>query len=79
MAAKLSGAIAQLDRAAVTIEAILRISAIETGARRKGFADFDLAALCGQLLDFYEPVARSKSIVMSMDAAAPTPMRGDEN
>jgi signal transduction histidine kinase len=79
MAAKLSGAIAQLDRAAVTIEALLRISAIETGARKKSFADFDLAALCGQLFDFYDPVARSKAIVMSVDAAAPTPMRGDEN
>jgi signal transduction histidine kinase len=79
MAATLSGAIAQIDRAAVTIEAILRISAIETGARKHGFAEFDLAALCGQIFEFYEPVARSKSIAMSIDAEAPTPMRGDEN
>jgi signal transduction histidine kinase len=78
IAATLSEAIAQLDRAAVTIEALLRISAIETGARKKAFADFDLAALCGHVFDFYEPFARSKSVVMSMDAVAPAPMHGDE-
>lgn len=76
---RLSAAIAQLDRAAVTIEAILHISAIETGARKKGFVEFDLAALCGQIFEFYEPLARSKSIAMSLEADAPTPMRGDEN
>ena len=44
---------------------------MEHGAREKQFKDFDLAAVCAQLLDFYEPLAESKGVTMIADAATP--------
>ena len=55
--AQLNAALDQLDKAAVTIAALLRISAVENGARDKRFADVDLAAVCEQAFEFYEPLA----------------------
>jgi len=46
-------ALSQLDRAAVTITALLRISAVETSARDKGFRDVTLANVCAEARDFY--------------------------
>ena len=64
-------------RCPLTISAILRISAVEHGARETQFKDFDLAAVCAQLLDFYEPFAESNDVTMIVDAATPVPVRGD--
>src|ERR1700722_2020876 len=55
-------ALAQIEKASTAISAILRISAVENGVRKEHFKDFDLAAVCAQLLDFYEPLAESKSV-----------------
>jgi signal transduction histidine kinase len=70
-------ALIQIEKVSMTISALLRISAVEQGVREKQFKDFDLAAICAQLLDFYEPLAESKGVIMSLDAAAPVPVRGD--
>jgi signal transduction histidine kinase len=70
-------ALAQIEKAAETISAILRISTVENGMRKKQFKEFDLAAVCAQLLDFYEPLAESKAIAMSVEASTPAPVRGD--
>src|SRR5579863_920145 len=67
----------QLDRAMATVTALMRISAIENGLRASAFREIDLASICVDLFDFYEPLARSKSIEMSFDAPAAAPMRGD--
>ena len=75
----LEAALAQIEKVSVTISAILRISAVEHGAREKQFKDFDLAAVCAQLLDFYEPLAESKGVTMIVDAATPVPIRGDQD
>ena len=56
----LEAALVQIEKVSMTISAILRISAVEQGAREKQFKDFDLAAVCAQLHDFYEPLAESK-------------------
>jgi signal transduction histidine kinase len=72
-------ALVQIEKVSMTISAILRISAVEQGAREKQFKDFDLAAVCSQLLDFYEPLAESKSVTMIVDVAAPVPVRGDQD
>ena len=60
----LEAALVQIEKVSMTISAILRISAVEQGAREKQFKDFDLAAVCAQLLDFYEPLAESKGVTM---------------
>ena len=73
----LEAALAQIEKVSLTISAILRISAVEHGARETQFKDFDLAAVCAQLLDFYEPLAESNDVTMIVDAATPVPVRGD--
>ena len=72
-------ALAQIEKASETISAILRISAVENGVRKKQFKDFDLAAVCAQLLDFYEPLAESKGVTMIVEAPTPIPVRGDQD
>ena len=79
MRATMSAALAQIDKASVTIAAILRVSAVESGARKNRFKDFDLGAVCGEVVEFYQPLAESKAIDLSIEAAWPVPVRGDED
>jgi signal transduction histidine kinase len=75
----LEAALVQIEKVSLTISAILRISAVEQGAREKQFKDFDLAVVCAQLLDFFEPLAESKGVAITLDAATPVPLRGDHD
>ena len=77
--AAMQGALAQIDKASVTIAAILRVSAVENGVRQKRFKDFDLGAVCAEVAEFYQPLAESKSVEMTIEAAGPVPVRGDED
>ena len=63
----------------MAISAILRISAVENSSREKQFTEIDLAAVCNEVFDLYEPLAESKSIAMAIDAGNPVPARGDED
>jgi signal transduction histidine kinase len=72
-------ALSQLDRAAVTITALLRISAVESGARNKGFRDVNLANVCAEACDFYAPLAEAKSVALTATLETPVWMRGDED
>ena len=73
------GALAQIDKASVTIAAILRVSAVESGVRQKRFKDFDLGAVCADVVEFYQPLAESKFVEMTIEATQPVPVRGDED
>jgi signal transduction histidine kinase len=73
----MEGALAQIEKASATISAILRASAVENDARKTQFKDFDLAPVCAQLLDFYEPLAESKGVKLTAEAGGPVPVRGD--
>ncbi len=75
----LEAALAQIEKVSLTVSAILRISAVEHGARETQFKDFDLAAVCAQLLDFYEPLAESQAVTLIAGADQPVPMRGDQD
>jgi signal transduction histidine kinase len=77
--AQLGPALAQLDRAAVTIAALLRISAVENGPRGKHFQDVDLAAICAQAVELYEPLAEAKSVSLRAAPSEPLWIRGDED
>ena len=77
--ASLGTALSQIDRASVTISAILRVSAVENEARRNRFRDFDLGDVCAEIADFFEPLAASRSIEMTVEARGPVSMRGDED
>jgi signal transduction histidine kinase len=75
----MEAALAQIEKVSMTISAILRISAVEQGARETQFREIDLAAVCEQVFDFYEPLAESKCVAMTVEAARPVPIRGDED
>jgi signal transduction histidine kinase len=51
------GAIQEADRLLGTFGALLRIARIESGARRSGFEQVELAALASGVVELYEPVA----------------------
>lgn len=70
-------ALADLDRALTTVTALLRISEIESGLRRSAFKIVDLAEVCREVFEFYEPVAEAKSIKMTISAPRPVPVIGD--
>jgi signal transduction histidine kinase len=70
-------ALVQLDKALIMVSALLRISAVESGLLTSAFQEIDLAKICAELFEFYEPLARSKSIDMSLEAPSSALMRGD--
>jgi signal transduction histidine kinase len=70
-------ALDQLEKAMATVSALLRISAVENGLRSKAFTEIDLTRICDELVEFYEPLAQSKSIAMTLHASGATPMLGD--
>jgi signal transduction histidine kinase len=75
----LRAALCQIEKVSTAVSAILRISAVENGAGKAQFKDFDLGAICAQVFDFYEPLAESKGVTMIVDAARPVPVRGDRD
>jgi signal transduction histidine kinase len=62
-----------------TFAAILRISEVESGARRAGFTDTDLSEVVADAVEFYEPVAEANgvSLVRLASEGDPAVMRGD--
>jgi signal transduction histidine kinase len=64
-----------------TFAAILRISEVESGARRAGFTDADLSKVVADAVEFYDPVAEAKgvSLIRLMPEGKPAMMRGDPN
>ena len=76
---RVQAALDQIDRAAQTIAALLRIADVENGLRESRFRDVDLAVICEQTLEFYEPLAEAKSISVTSAANASVVIRGDED
>ncbi len=70
-------ALCDLDRAITTVAALLRISEIEAGLRRSAFAEVDLAEVCREVFDLYEPMAEAKRIALVLETADVVPMIGD--
>lgn len=77
--ATMADALDHLDKAAATIAALLRISTLENGPREARFREIDLAAICANVFEFYEPLAQSKTIAMTCEARTPVLARGDED
>lgn len=70
-------ALCDLDRAITTVTALLRISEIEAGLRRSAFAKVDLAEICREVFDLYEPMAEAKRIAITLETDEVVPMIGD--
>jgi signal transduction histidine kinase len=61
-AAAIDEAILETKSVLTTFAAILRISEVESGARRAGFQPVDLAEVVADAVEFYEPMAEEKGI-----------------
>ena len=70
-------ALSHIDRAMVTVTALLRLAEVEYGPKSSQFKLIDLSAICTDLFELFEPLAASKSIKMSLEVQSPVEILGD--
>ena len=70
-------ALAHIDKAMLTVSALLRLAEVEYGPKSSKFQTIDLSAICSDLFEFYEPLATSKSIKMTLEIQSPVRILGD--
>ena len=76
---RVQAALEQVDRASQTIAALLRIADVKNGRHEQRFLDVDLADLCAQTVEFYEPVGEAKGVQVLARHSGPVMLRGDED
>ncbi|WEK42584.1 MAG: HAMP domain-containing sensor histidine kinase [Candidatus Sphingomonas colombiensis] len=74
---RLGDAVDDLDTVLERFAALLRISELEAGHRRAGFAPIDLGTIASRVGELYEPLAEDSGITLTI-ACAPLPIHGDE-
>ena len=70
-------ALIDLERAMTTVTALLRISELESGMRRGAFAPVELAAICRDAVELYQPLAEAKDVRLALRIATPLIEPGD--
>jgi signal transduction histidine kinase len=70
-------ALAHIDKATLTVAALLRLADVEYSPKSRNFQQIDLSAICTDLFEFYEPLAESKSIKMTLETQSPVQIVGD--
>jgi signal transduction histidine kinase len=70
-------ALAHIDKAMLTVAALLRLAEVEYGPKSSKFQPIDLSAICADLFEFFEPLATSKSINMALEIQSPVQIQGD--
>ena len=70
-------ALTHIDKAMLTVSALLRLADVEYGPKSNKFRMIDLSAICTDLFEFYEPLATSKSIRMTLETQSPVQILGD--
>jgi signal transduction histidine kinase len=70
-------ALAHIDKAMLTVAALLRLADVEYGPKSSKFQPIDLSAICADLFEFFEPLATSKSINMALEIQSPVQIQGD--
>jgi signal transduction histidine kinase len=74
---EIDGAVADVDRVIRVFDALLRLAEIDTGARRAGFIEIDLAELASEAVDFYLPAAELRNISLVLGRCDAVKIRGD--
>jgi signal transduction histidine kinase len=74
---EIESAVADVDRVIGIFNALLRLAQLETGARRSGFAQLDVAHLAREAVDFYQPVAELKGMRLSCTCESEIIIAGD--
>lgn len=70
-------ALTHIDKAMLTVAALLRLAEVEYGPKSSKFRPIDLSAICTDLFEFFEPLATSKSIRMTLETKSPVRILGD--
>jgi signal transduction histidine kinase len=70
-------ALTHIDKAMLTVAALLRLAEVEYGPKSSQFKPIDLSAICTDLFEFFEPLATSKSISMTLETRSPVQILGD--
>ena len=70
-------ALTDLDSILATFAALLRISQIESGARRAGFRPTDLTALAAHVVEAFRPSAEENGQTLDLQARGPSSIDGD--
>jgi signal transduction histidine kinase len=70
-------ALTYIDKAMLTVTALLRLAEVEYGPKSSQFRPIDLSAICTELFEFFEPLAESKSIKMTLEVQSPVQILGD--
>ena len=74
---EIDGAVADVDRVIRIFDALLRLAEIDSGTRRSGFVQVDVADLAATAVEFYAPAAELKNIAFNFASDGPTPVSGD--
>jgi signal transduction histidine kinase len=75
--AALEGTIEESDALIRTFNALLMIARAESGQARDNMRDFDAAEVARGVGELYEPLADEKGLVLTIDAPAAAPVRGN--
>lgn len=68
-AAEIETAVADTDRVIAMFDALLRLAEIDSGARRSGFVQADLAKVASEVAEFYQPAAELKGLTLCVDTS----------
>jgi signal transduction histidine kinase len=71
--------VADIDRIVDVFNALLRLSEIDSGVRRAGFRQVDLARITTELAELYEPAAEDKEIALTVSVPDRVLAVGDSN
>ncbi len=75
--AEIDSAVADVDRVLGIFNALLRLAEIDTGARRSGFVQVDLAKVASEAAEFYHPVAELKGVMLTFASSGDLTGAGD--
>jgi hypothetical protein len=70
-------ALVHIDKAMLTVAALLRLADVEYRPKSRNFQPIDLSTICTDLFEFYEPLAESKSIKMTLESHSSVEVLGD--
>jgi hypothetical protein len=74
---EIESAVADVDRVIGIFNALLRLAQIESGARRSGFVQLDIAEVAREAVDFYQPVAELRGVTLTCTCESGITMAGD--
>lgn len=64
---EIEAAIADVDQVLAIFNALLRLAEIDSGTRRSGLAEVEVASLAGEVVEFYHPLAELKDVALTFD------------